>query len=164
MFLLLVAPSFSKDDIVFEAFVMNNPADATTNLRATPKGKIIKQLPSGTYELYFQKVRNGWWKVVDIRDADETEDYRRETLEPNRAYGIHYSVIAIGTRNYGGEKLTLRAEPRAGSKAVWSFSEEISLRPMEIRGEWVKVRTIDGKHNGWIDQEWLCGNPVTYCS
>ena len=38
------------------------------------------------------------------------------------------------------------------------------LRPVDIRGNWVKVKTIDGKHTGWIESEWLCGNPLTNCS
>jgi len=37
------------------------------------------------------------------------------------------------------------------------------LRPMEIKDDWVKVKTIDGKYTGWIEIEWLCGNSLTNC-
>ena len=39
----------------------------------------------------------------------------------------------------------------------------ILLRPMDIKGDWVKVKTIDGKYTGWIEEEWLCGNALTNC-
>jgi hypothetical protein len=34
---------------------------------------------------------------------------------------------------------------------------------MDIKGDWVKVKTIDGKYTGWIEEEWLCGNSLTNC-
>jgi hypothetical protein len=34
---------------------------------------------------------------------------------------------------------------------------------MEIKGDWVKVQTSDGKFTGWIEEEWLCGNALTNC-
>ena len=158
--MILAVPAFSQDEVVIDVYIMDNPKDLTTNLRDAPKGKIVKQLPRGVYALYLSEVRNGWWKVVDMWDADEDKGQK---LNPMKTYWIHYSVIATGTRNYGGERLTLRAAPNKTAKAVWSFKNEISLRPLEVRGEWAKVCTIDGKHTGWIEMEWLCGNPVTNC-
>lgn len=34
---------------------------------------------------------------------------------------------------------------------------------MDIKGDWVKVQTYDGKYTGWIEAEWLCGNALTNC-
>ena len=77
---------------------------------------------------------------------------------------IHYSVIAFGTRNYGRGTLQLREEPSETIRTTYSFGEEILPRPLEIRGEWVKVEAIDKKHQGWIQSLWLCGNALTSCS
>ena len=157
-FTLLAIPTFSQDEVVLGVFLHDNPNDAVTNLRSTPKGKIVKQLPHGAYALYLSEMQNGWWKVVDIWDADEVEK-----LDSTKTYWIHYSVIAMGTRNYGGERLALKATPSSKSKTTYSFNKEILLRPLEIKDGWVKVRTVDGKHTGWIEEDWLCGNPVTNC-
>ena len=69
----------------------------------------------------------------------------------------------MGTRNYGKQKLILRKSPNAKAAIVYSFTDEIMLRPMEIKGDWVKVKTTDGKYTGWIEIEWLCGNALTNC-
>ena len=39
----------------------------------------------------------------------------------------------------------------------------IELRPIDVKGSWVKVKTTDGKHEGWIESDWLCGNSLTNC-
>jgi hypothetical protein len=71
----------------------------------------------------------------------------------------------VGTRNYGGQKITLFKEPSEKSAAVFSFTDERQLRVLDMKGEeWVKVRTIDGKYTGWVDRNWLCGNSLTNCS
>jgi SH3-like domain-containing protein len=69
----------------------------------------------------------------------------------------------MATRNYGGQTLYLRKSPSASAPVVYKFKEEITLRPMEIKGDWVKVQTSDGKFTGWIEEEWLCGNALTNC-
>ena len=69
----------------------------------------------------------------------------------------------MGTRNYGGQTLYIRQSPSASAPVVYKFKKEIQLRPMDIKGEWVKVQTTDGKYTGWIEEEWLCGNSLTNC-
>lgn len=72
-------------------------------------------------------------------------------------------VVGFDTRNYGGQTLSLRQSPDAGSKVVFSFKEEMQLHPVGMKGDWVKVKTSDGKHEGWIETEWICDNPLTNC-
>ena len=63
-------------------------------------------------------------------------------------YWIHYSVLGMGTRNYGGQTLYIRQSPSANAPVVFKFKEEEILRPMDIKGDWVKVQTYDD----WVDR------------
>ena len=65
--------------------------------------------------------------------------------------------------NNGGQHLFLRSSPSAKARVVYTIKAETILRPVEIKGDWVKVKTSDGKGFGWIQAEWLCGNSVTNC-
>ncbi|RUL59693.1 SH3 domain-containing protein [Prevotella koreensis] len=134
-----------------------------TNLRSTPNGKIVKKLSTkGTFILEVEDPRNGWWEIDDdIFDCDEEKEIDLDNS--NHDYFIHYSTIAVGTRNYGGQRLYLRKAANEKSAVVYTFNEEIELRPMDIKNGWVKVQTLDKKHTGWIEEEWLCGNPFTNC-
>ena len=133
-----------------------------TNVRNAPKGKVVDKIPTDVCAMIgVEKPTNGWWKLTD--NTYETGDFDGKLKGSTTGYWIHYSVLAMGTRNYGKEKLTLRKLPDAKSVAVYSFTEEILLRPIEIKDDWVKVKTTDGKYTGWIEIEWLCGNSLTNC-
>lgn len=135
-----------------------------TNVRNAPKGKVVGKLPTAVdYMLNICDVRDGWWRICS------NEVYSFDVPEGPVAAGsegvawIHYSVLGSSTRNYGGETIYLRETPSEKARATFSFSEEMILRPLEIKDSWVKVETTDKKHRGWIDGYWLCGNAVTTC-
>lgn len=134
-----------------------------TNLRNKPKGAIVGKIPTTeAVILNLDMAENGWWHMVNGEVIfAETDSI---AVINNGTAWIHNSVIAVATRNYGGERLRLRESPSENSRAVYLFSDEIMLRPVDIKGVWVKVKTLDGKHSGWIDREWLCGNPLTNCN
>ena len=135
--------------------------DSYTNVRNAPKGKVVGKIVSdGMASLEVMAPKNGWWQIVgDEYDHPERND--TQFTGSKTGYWIHYSVIGINTRNYGSQRLSLRDKP--GGKAVFSFTKELTLHPLEIKGTWVKVQTMDGRHTGWIEDEWLCGNPLTNC-
>lgn len=134
-----------------------------TNVRKAPKGTVVARLSTSDPVMFaVESPKDGWWKISGgtywIPDEDVV------TLKGSTTgYWVHSSVLALGTRNYGGQRLTLRQSPADGSKAVYSFSKEIEVRPLDLKGDWVKVKTMDGKHVGWIEAEWLCGNALTNC-
>lgn len=133
-----------------------------TNVRNAPKGKIVDKIPiSESAMIEVEKPTNGWWKIVG--NTYGTGDEEMTLKESATGHWIHYSVLAMGSRNYGGETLYLRKEPSATAPVAYTFSKEILLRPMDIKGGWVKVQTVDGKHTGWIEEDWLCGNALTNC-
>lgn len=138
-----------------------------TNIRNAPRGKVVKRLTREYSYMIMMRVRNvrdGWWEIVPntLVTADDGMMVNLDNVE-GPCY-IHYSVIALDTRNYGGQRLCLRKSPSKDGAVTFSFLDEISVRPIGVRGGWVKVQTTDRKHTGWIEYKWLCPNPLTDCN
>ena len=145
-----------------ELYISDNTG-TPTNVRNAPKGKVVATLPVGsTIILSVESPTNGWWKITrgQYEDAERGD---KKLKGSTTGYWVHSSVLGIGTRNYGGQRLNLHQSPSSKSAITYSFKEELELNPIDIKGTWVKVRTKDGKHTGWIELEWLCGNPLTSC-
>ncbi|MBK6936446.1 MAG: hypothetical protein IPH18_05855 [Chitinophagaceae bacterium] len=80
---------------------------------------------------------------------------------------MHYSVLAVRTRNYANQKLNVYASPDKTSKIAGIIKEETEVRFTKFNKGYVFIRFTDNKGKkveGWIEKEWLCGNPVTNCS
>lgn len=142
-----------------EVFVSDSNGD--TNVRNAPKGTVVAKLSQdGNWMFSVETPKNGWWRIQDGAysgpDTDELHFKGSKT-----GYWIHSSVIGVSTRNYGGERLSLRQSPSDKAAVVYSFTDEVVLNPIDIKGDWVKV--TNGKYTGWIEAEWLCGNAVTNC-
>ena len=138
-----------------------------TNIRNKPNGKIVMSLNSQvSYAFLLTSPVNGWWEVTDIWNEENDNDPSAQLKGTNtREYWIHYSVIAVSTANYGGQRLSLRSSPNAKAKEVFSFTEELKLRPIDYnKNGWVKVKCESNGKEGWIEAEWLCGNSLTNCS
>ena len=134
-----------------------------TNIRNAPNGKIVDKVSTSIDGmLIVESPVKGWWVICD--NSYYVPDGGLYKLTGARQFYIHYSCLGVSTRNYGGQTLYLRATPSSRAKVVYSFNDETVFHPMDARGNWVKVSTIDGKHTGWIELEWLCGNPVTNCN
>lgn len=150
---------FDEDNQVIGAYLLDKNGKYS-NVRETPNGKVISRIPtSRTMQLYLTSQDNGWWKITNYWD---TEDENYDGIIGGM---IHYSCLGVSTRNYGGEKCTLRKEPNAESQGVYHFMSEMTLRPKQLSDDcnWLLVETIDKKFSGWIECEWICGNPVTNC-
>ena len=131
-----------------------------TNVRKSPGGTVLYTLPtSDTYIATVANPTKGWWQVKQVSDAENDKDVKGFVA----GGWIHHSLLVLDTRNYGGERWCLRKSPSAKAKATYTFSKEISLHPIDIKGNWVKVKTADGKHEGWIESYKLCDSPLTNC-
>ena len=159
---------------------VNDPdPSGITNIRATPGGKIIIRLgeavaspvsakaldkdeidmgpddDGGSDILTIFNPRNGWWQI---------HSKRINGVAVEKEAWIHYSVLEMRTRNYGGQALNLHKEPSADAEVVAVIrDEEAPVRPMDMSqdGNWMKVKAKAG--TGWIETSWLCGNPYTTC-
>lgn len=138
-----------------------------SNVRNKPGGAIVDRIPVDASAMFeVDEPTNGWWHIMDgCYYALGKEDFEEFTLKGSESgYWIHYSVIAVGTRNYDGSNLYLRAKPEADAPVSYTLKGEQMVRPIDVKGEWVKVKTLNGKGTGWIDANMLCGNSVTNCS
>ena len=146
----------------FSAFLSDD--DITTNIRNSPNGAVVISLSSEEcYVFDLATPRNGWWRVVSFWNAENyDEDTSLEGSDTNE-YWIHYSVLAVDTRNYGGQTIYLRDAPDEDAAIVAQFDEEMRFRPVDIQGDWVKVKLDNTDIVGWIEAEWLCSNPLTNC-
>lgn len=162
-----VYQEFAPDAI--GCYISDPDRSGVTNVRATPGGKIIAKIdrkrPAGQDEDDWDDVdltlmvfnpQNGWWQILGY--------YVGGVKIEDEAW-IHYSVLGMHTRNYGGQKLKLYASPSEDAKVVATIKEAAAdVRPLDVTadGSWVKVKSKAG--TGWIQSEWLCDNPLTNCS
>lgn len=148
------------------AYIFDN-SGTPTNVRNAPNGKVVEKLPdiSGGYVVTLLEVKNNWWRIDPIiglcGDVDE------ETLKlkgSKTGYWIHYSVLGFGIN--GDHENVLRATPSSKGKFLKldpSYLLEVTLRPLQIRGKWIKVITSDKRHTGWMPIDRICDNPLTTC-
>lgn len=166
-FLLLVLTGWAQ---TVDVYIFDNDGPFS-NVRNSPRGKVVDRIPvdiSATLSL--EQPTNGWWRIVGdsyegfTNDPQAEGEFKEYKLKGSTTgYWIHHSVIGVGTRNYGGEHLPLRAEPKNTSRTTYTLKEEQIVRPIDVKGKWVKVKTLDGRGIGWIEAEWLCSNPLTNC-
>jgi hypothetical protein len=154
---------------VVEVYIFDNDGPFT-NVRNSPgNGKVVAKIPvDASASFSVMAPSNGWWCIkgdsYEMLSDDPDSDWKKVRLTGSTTgYWVHNSVIAVETRNYGNQKLPLLKEPKKNSKTNCTLTGEQLVRPIDVRGDWVKVKTLDGKCSGWVDGVWLCGNPVTTC-
>lgn len=148
------------------AYICDN-SGTPTNVRNAPNGKVIKKLPDidGGYVVTLLEVKNNWWKIdpiIDIYGGDEDESVQLKGSKTG--YWLHYSVLQFNIA--GDQENVLRETPSAKGKPLKlkpSYLIEVGLRPLEIRGEWIKVVTTDKRYTGWMPIDKICDNPLTTC-
>ena len=162
MIVMLAIPAYIYAQGVVEVYTYDNDG-SYTNIRSAPSGRVVYKIPtSESVEMSVTSPRNGWWKIVggSYFDIDQND---RIMSGSSSGYWIHYTCIGAETRNYGGQKLYLRATPSSRGRVTYSFTDGIILRPIDVKGNWVKVKTEDGRHQGWISKDWLCASIFTTC-
>lgn len=150
-----------------QAYLYDN-VGSYTNVRYLPNGKVKVTLTRDLFIPCFELTgyKDGWWKIVTCMDAEGVDNDSVDAICEKAEGGyIHYSCVAVETRNYGGQTVEFRADPDPRSKVVWKTKEVIMVRPIGVSldGLWWKVRSEDGKHEGWVTTDQLCTNPLTNC-
>ena len=151
---------------VANAYIFDN-SGTPTNIRHAPNGKVVQKLPDidGGYVVSLLEVRNNWWKIDPIIEIyGDEEDANVQLKGSTTGYWVHYSVLGFGIA--GDHENVLRATPSPKGKLIKiapSYLIETTLRPIEIRGEWIKVITSDKRYTGWMPINKICYNPLTTC-
>ena len=141
---------------------LNDPDESGTNVRNSPGGDVVTKLvkdEEDNLEFFIQIVEqeDGWFKVKQISNMSDGIEI------PGGEGWIHGSVLAVDTRNYGGETLYLLESPEEESAVNATIEgETYGLQLINFCGDWAEV-SFEGVQ-GWIQTEWLCGNPLSTCS
>ena len=129
-----------------------------------PSGATAMTLPCDEPYLFtLTSPQDGWWKINDLWNAADDEDTTSLAGSDTGEYWIHYSALGLGTSNYGGQELHLRAAPHQDADIVFTFNKELTVMPLDFYGDWIKVKVDGCDVIGWIENEWLCSNPLTNC-
>lgn len=141
---------------------IDDPDDAPTNMRDTPNGKVIQKLPQGEdYMFNIIAQRDGWFQITDLISFSEE-------IEIQKTSGwIHASVVGASTRFCCDEGVPLYKYPDASDEFYIDqipFERSIKIKELYADYAFVTFKSESEKSlEGWINQEWICGNPVTTC-
>lgn len=156
-----IAETDPADLFDFRAFVSDPDSEGATNIRDTPGGKVITSLEQvDEYMVKIVAQSGEWFKI------NKVTPFATDSFEIPGGFGwIHCSVLAFSTRNYGNQKANLYESPNVSSKIVATFTDEKFLRFTSLHTEFVYVSYEEnGKvKEGWLEHQWVCGNPVTTC-
>lgn len=148
------------------AFIFDN-SGTPTNVRNAPNGKVVQKLPDvdGGLVVSLLEVKNNWWKIdPEIEVYGDVEDETLKLEGSKTGYWVHYSVLGFNIA--GDHENVLRETPSPKGKVLKvdvSYLFDTVLRPLEVRGEWIKVTTADKRYTGWMPIDKICDNPLTTC-
>lgn len=152
-----------QEHILLTAYVQDPDKKNPTNIRKDPGGEILVALEKGgEYMVEIIGQKNSWFKInkIYVFDVDAVDI-------PGKIGWMHYSVLAVRTRNYADQKLNVYSSPDKTSKIVGVIKIETEVRFTKIYNDYLLIRFTDSKGKnieGWINKDWLCGNPVTNCN
>ena len=160
--LLVTAFTVGAQEKMLIAFLDCDPP--CSSILNKPSGATVMTLSyDEPYLFTLSSPQDGWWKINDLWNAADDEDTTSLAGSDTGEYWIHYSALGLGTSNYGGQELHLRAAPDPEADIVFTFNQELMLMPLDVQGDWVKVKVDGDDIIGWIEAEWLCSNPLTNC-
>ena len=166
LILFIAVSMFAQTSVRASAFICDN-SGTPTNVRNAPNGKVVQKLPAidGGYVVSLLQVKNKWWKIDPVIDIYGDEEDATVKLKGSKTgYWMHYSVLQFNIA--GDHENVLRETPSPKGKPLKfepSYLFEVGLRPLEIRGEWIKVITTDNRYTGWMPIDKICDNPLTTC-
>lgn len=148
------------------AYIYDN-SGTPTNVRNAPNGKVVMKLSNQAdgFEVTLLEVKGKWWRIdPTVWLCGDVDEESLELKGSKTGYWVHYSVLGFGIA--GEQENVLRQTPSPKGKSLNLkpfYLLEVTLRPLEIRGEWIKVITSDNRHTGWMPIDRICSNPLTTC-
>ena len=132
---------------------------AGTNLRAAPSGEVLGVLPfsTGPRIVRVLESKKGWFRVCPF----PIEEYEIEGASTVPAEGwMHGSVLAFCACASEDGAPWLYVSPRWNADSDITVPEDTPLRPLERKGEWLKVRTSqNGKSvERWVNEQQVCAS------
>ncbi|MCB0396778.1 MAG: hypothetical protein KDD36_09000 [Flavobacteriales bacterium] len=98
--------------------------------------------------------KQGWLQIGDILDTVGGNDLKGKW--------INSSYSEIGTNNYDGRRIILRAQANAESDSIGYIDVESYFNVIQCCKGWVYIKTH--QTHGWLAPEFQCANELTNCS
>ncbi|MDI7206497.1 SH3 domain-containing protein [Leptospira santarosai] len=142
---------------------------AGTNIRDSPKGKILTSVPHGT-TFKIIGYSKGWFQIKDISYNVENEAEvikRGHKAEDGFVYlnGLVGWIYSERTEVHfeGMEQIDLYSIPEYGDPIFTYNGNRINqVTILSCRGNWFHIDFNKGEKKGWVHQ--YCGNSLTNCS
>jgi len=134
----------------------NSPDSSGLYIYDSPKGSIIKKLFKNEMDFeYFLNVteaKDGWFKIEKTIYGMEN-DFKI----PNDQAWVHGSLLSKDNPS----AIDVLDNPKNG-KIIGTLPESYrKIKLLDMCGTWVKVEYNGIK--GWVNNKFLCGNPLTSC-
>lgn len=122
------------------------------DIRNKPNGEVLLNIDKqGEYTVTVSEVSEDWLKVTKLVEVDAG------VIKIPNGYGwIHNSVIGASIT----KDITVFDNPNT-NEAISAIKKETRVKIINICSDWVRIER--GSTIGWVESEWLCGNPVTTC-
>ena len=132
------------------------------NVRNQPNlnGKIIGNLPHKSNEdddiimVYITGYSNGWLKIA------QAEPITGEKVFDDIGW-ISAKMVETGTQSNNNSPIPIYLAAKASSKKVGNIPGDVTVKIAGYQCGWVKI-IYKGK-TGWVQEKFICGNPVTTC-
>jgi hypothetical protein len=141
--------------------IVNDPDPAGLNVRASPGGEVLGQLPMDT-QVHLAAARDGWVRIDHAWNAQDDE----------RTWPmgwVHPSLLRTNLKHpseYGPDRSAkLSSSPSAAGTPI-RVDPLPALKVLECRDRWLKVQLEwpDGeKRTGWLASGHHCPSTVTTC-
>lgn len=151
---------FKKEGNIPEEFFVTSHKVEVCN---APDGKVVfSTINDKNYTLDILKVENGWCLILDNMIIPNGDDSEIINLKGSSTGHYWIKASALGANGRGNAKL--HAIPSKTSKVLMTITEDVVVEPIELHEEWIKVREVKTKKEGWMQREDLCSNPLTTCA
>lgn len=131
---------------------LSDDSGSDTNIRVSPNGEIILKLNKlDDFVLKVIDYKDNWLKIYKITSVN----YGYEISELNG--WIHQTKVGLWTR----KEINLLTDPLTGNSVGIIEGEKGPVKVEGVCNDWIKIE-YEGLI-GWVELEWLCGNPVTTC-
>ena len=154
-----ICPAGASDDVSPVPALVSDADPAGTNVRVAPSGEVACVMPfaSGPRIVRVLESKKGWFRVLPF----PIEEYEIEGASTVPAEGwMHGSVLALCACASEDGDPWLYVAPGWNADSDIKIPEGTPLRPLERKGEWLKVRT---SQNGksivrWANEQQVCAS------
>ena len=155
-----ICPAGAADNVSPVPALVSDADAAGTNVRVCPSGEVACVMPfaAGPRIVRVLESKKGWFRVHPF----PIEEYELEGASTVPAEGwMHGSVLALCPCPSEDGDPWLYVSPSWQDESDVRIPGASPLRPLERKGEWLKVRTSqNGKTvDRWVNEQQVCASP-----